>query len=1678
MSGLVDSLKASIEGAVRAVTGGMRSVAGAQRSVWRGAYDMATAAIGPEDVSDAWDSFSEDYKKNVFTGAGQFGELTSTLINSNPVTKGAAETAEKVYHETVGRGLSTVTIAQAEADQDDPGGFFGAPALPVVGRLNTAEEWRTMFDPDTWVKAYDFSDKISPGQAAAGVAFEGMSPDDMLEAREEGRFSSGALMWTSGIADAGARVLDPVNLVGKGISTARLKYIKPISSTKEGIAYAESRRFEGVEKLILKAKSPDEIRLRLLNNNADGAAVSHIFWNTRHDPELLRIGVRAMYGDGDAVADLYDYNAALEMAKNPEIASGVEAAADLSRLYADQGLRTRRVRIGTDLEEAGDWETYVAGLQANKQLFSQLTVLRPELLDEVSASKPLLSTNRALPLPALRATASSRLRYSLHQTSYYGSPLIVHSPMQKLLPTNRRIHGINFDDSNSDQAVRTYLERAGLPEAEKTKIMNQYIASSGNKAMKMSAMIRAQESVIRHMGKTYGFDEKQVNEIVRRAAEGSGRARLMLANPHQFASSDVQKQWVNEGTALTWTDEMGTAHVVPTPVLESQLMDIFPVADPGALHTAMKNAVSRERGSGVRAFASETVAEAGMWMDKIHQLWKPVVLVGLGYPVRALSDEGGRQIALYGLRDTAMSTGRGAMNTPLNAAEAGRNRWDAYVKERNRVRMRAVKESTLDETLAPESRWSNLAHAFTAGEISKADFAKITAKASKKGLADDMFTAARFEDADLGILNKQEFERALVTRALASQNKNWFVSPFNQKDLMRQVNEDGTVFINPFTGEGLKPPKDAVQVGKTMIIRPDPLRGHAESNVDVYDFVYDHADELLRDGGTLRMTLLDGGDYELRAFRPKATLKQRKLNADRIADQYVEKRRSVMNKPIVVQDGAGGQMVFASPGADHNALKAASSDSVHMDWMLEQAGLANDRIAVSAGWSSAIEPSQLEYGPAWERAVRLQIGNDPAGRAFLENNRDYDMVKHWAENEPDGKRWARQMAPFGDLDSRLQKIESMVNSYVPEGLDHKVLDGTVVYDDLVRAVPDEVNRPQVHGELLDFNMGWKSKAGRAYRRGMNKTMEKLAVIPSDKLSRYPFFAKSYRNHLTMLAKNEFADRQNISVARAGELERAARQKALADVRKWLYNSDMTSDGVAAIRHFSPFSAAWQDGMRAWGKIALQKPQSVAAIYQVWQSPERAGLIVDANGRQLVMEEGKETWYDVNAETGERTKAEGPTDEKRYLQFKLPSWMTPKALGDDVQIPLSINKDSFNTFVHLDPGAGPIVAVAASEILKKHPQWSEHELARRILPFGPTDSIVKPMLSNEARNLYEVWNKEDDTVFRNQAMMILQAEIVKYNQGQRTSMPTMQEATDKATDLKLMRTVLTLSMPVSPTYKSPYQAHIDAYRQLSALDPSTADEKFVELYGDDYFILTARVTTGVKGLPPTMEGWRAWKKYGDMIQKYPEIAGAIMGSTGGEFNKSVYEAQKEALLKPGSNEKLRRVMSLSESMEDAEARLAWIKFGKMNDVLEATLAERGLYDLNADGAEDLKETRDAFVKEYGFSGDGRPTLWYEEWSTRDPAKMKTKLAGFRAIVQDEKLMGRDDIQGLADYLVMRDEFKAELRTRDEGGGAKTLKAKSNSDLMDLWSQSVFDLKSRNISFASLYDRYLQQDDLEV
>ena len=756
-------------------------------------------------------------------------------------------------------------------------------------------------------------------------------------------------------------------------------------------------------------------------------------------------------------------------------------------------------------------------------------------------------------------------------------------------------------------------------------------------------------------------------------------------------------------------------------------------------------------------------------------------------------------------------------------------------------------------------------------------------------------------------------------------------------------------------------------------------------------------------------------------------------------------RLGTMNiRGVEVESAFGTNRTFDRVVRNLNSAKPA------FDQIVKQADdLRNGlRTEVLGEWQS-LEPHMRGYAEGWENAVNRQIAGDELWRQFVEG-KTLDEARTWLDTTAEGRKYRRRLRHWkGREDDWLDFMQQTVDEYLPtDELRTLALEGKATVADLERAIPDAAGRPVVHGAAL-ADVSGKTRFAQAVGNLRDRTMKALGTTPTDILSRNNYFDYVYTQEVSRLIDIAVDQGMDLTPEVIRQFEKQARNHALGKSKALLYDMADESELSHMLRFISPFYSAWQEVLTRWTGIAIENPAFVARLHEVWRSPERMGIVTDENGNQI-NEDGTATVI----LTGEKVEA----GRDRFVNMKLLASdnVVGKALFNDLtrSIPgvrqaenARFSKKGANLIAQGAPGVGPVVQIPVNEIAKGRPEIEDS--VRWALPFGATQSTLAMLMPATARRAQTLMSGEEDRLYRNQLMRIYFDMQVDYNLGKRAEPPTYAEAERKTKDFWRMRTVASFVSPVAPSFQSPYQLYIDAYRALKEKDPQTADEKFLAQFGEEYFPLTQSLSRSVDGIPPTLEGAAARKKYQDLIEKHPDLGGLIVGAEGtGEFSSAVYQSQLQNQVAPGSEAKQREAFSFEEAQAKPQERLGWMEFSKAMALIDAERMNRGLPNLQVRAARDLADLK------------------------------RNVIEGLREIAADDRLAGRDEIRGLRDYLEARDIILAELAARKAAGGASTLGSAGNQDLAGLWANITAQLVDENDLFSQLYYRYLERDPMSL
>lgn len=493
-------------------------------------------------------------------------------------------------------------------------------------------------------------------------------------------------------------------------------------------------------------------------------------------------------------------------------------------------------------------------------------------------------------------------------------------------------------------------------------------------------------------------------------------------------------------------------------------------------------------------------------------------------------------------------------------------------------------------------------------------------------------------------------------------------------------------------------------------------------------------------------------------------------------------------------------------------------------------------------------------------------------------------------------------------------------------------------------------------------------------------------------------------------------------------------------------------------------------MVTWARQSYKNPGFTARARYVFSAPERAGLVSDENGNIIDPSGGAE-----NPLTGQRVKA--GTERIITLPFKIPGLPT----GGDV----SFNKKSLNLVLTGSPGVGPAVQIPVNEILKERPELLDSfEWA---LPFGTTQELSNLVFPASLKRFNQRTSGEEDRIYRNQMIRMMYDRTVDYRLGKRDKPPTYAEIKRDTNTLFNIRVVASYTLPFAPIFDSEYKPYIDTYRQMQERvrgdkdsvggrsmliadehgNPRAVDEWFYDEFGSEFFPLVQSLSSSRDGIPPTLGGYRARTKYKDLIEKYPELGGMIVGSeAAGEFNRSVYDRQLATPLRPGSGTKQRETPSFEEAATKPGVAEGWLKYQRAMDLIDAARAQRGLPSLQVKAAQDLALMK-RFVTEN--IAEEHPE-WFDQFNKVDRRSFTRRLEGLREVADDKRLAKRQEIRVLGDYLTARDLVVSTLKKRE----AKSLTAASNQDLAMVWESVRMSFVDRNLAFADLFYRFLERD----
>lgn len=751
---------------------------------------------------------------------------------------------------------------------------------------------------------------------------------------------------------------------------------------------------------------------------------------------------------------------------------------------------------------------------------------------------------------------------------------------------------------------------------------------------------------------------------------------------------------------------------------------------------------------------------------------------------------------------------------------------------------------------------------------------------------------------------------------------------------------------------------------------------------------------------------------------------------------------------------------------------------------LFQRGQAIDteRLIKTGSWTS-VTKDDPNYWDSLLNALNHQWAQDDLFKRVA-GDMSLNDAADWLKT-PAGKLHMSQLGPAArDQERLLSGIKATLEQYTAKNpvLLDRISKGINITEADVRKAIAHDDLPVVHGEEvkgLTAKSNHDTAAG-VIDRVIEKGFRRLGTIPTDLMSRHPTYIKAQEARMRQLMDEELSYQK--SVGKSGDtLDAKALNQMLKksdtmarkDISQIVYDPTRTT-ATEALRFVAPFMSAQIDGLERWGGLIAEKPQFLGNAAKIYNAPVAANLVTDSEGN-AVDENGYAIQRDAN---GKITGKKFVGIQDRTIHFKLPTGSSYKPGGYEVPIKIQ----ALNTILPGDPwwnpGAGPVVSVAASKIAENYPGMGDFLQWAKILPYGPQgfmDNLTPAYIKN-------VWNAFDPNSEKYQQATLAeyQRQAADYANGDGPA-PDINSAKKNAGKFMFLKALTSWMSPAqtqtTPLTGTPYQFYVDQYKKMEQVDPKNADANFLQRYGQDYFMFTASLNKSI-GIAPTLSALNTAKEYKDLIAGDPSLAPFIIGDVynKGAFSSSAYYDEKNMTI---GGQQVRGTQSVEDALQDSQRRLGWQQYGKYMDAIDAGLIRAGFTSYTQSGAEGYQALKQQMT-------DSLKTMypaWEEDFDTTDKGAVPRRIQSFEILANDPRLANdpmRQDIPALRQYLAGRQIFQQMLRAAggrqlsfNEAGQA----IGDNAALAQSWRQFQMYLVQSNTKFASVFNRYLANDNLQ-
>ena len=727
-----------------------------------------------------------------------------------------------------------------------------------------------------------------------------------------------------------------------------------------------------------------------------------------------------------------------------------------------------------------------------------------------------------------------------------------------------------------------------------------------------------------------------------------------------------------------------------------------------------------------------------------------------------------------------------------------------------------------------------------------------------------------------------------------------------------------------------------------------------------------------------------------------------------------------------------------------------------------------------------VQPGDVHYFDSWAQTLNRQFANSAVVQ-MINKGKSLDDITRWLTGSPEGRDLRRRLAiNTEETADYVNTINNFYDTYLPisSGLRSKI--GELTPNDLRQAFKDPNELPLIHGNVIENNISNIDKL--PIKNWINKAFHFLGTMPEDAWARHPLYVHSYRQEVKRrLDLMEGLNKRTVLPKEQEEIYFAAHQVASKQVKDVLYNIERRTNLAAALKYISPFFSAQENAYKVWSKLAVSHPGLVNRGNQIWNAPNREGLVTDENGN--VVPEGQTTgndviWVQIPKGLTKIPFIGGGLESMNQMGI-------PKASLDIIfqgGMDVLYNEGKGKVFSDIFP-VGPYVAMPINNVAKDRPDLEE--AFKWALPYGTTRNDFAALQPAWFKRLQTQSQEMDSAEYGRTWQIIWNTEQTKARDEGRAPVPA--ETIERMTkDYYNMRLVANLVLPFAPKFNSPYRLYMDKYRQYrregNTVDANglkvTPDQRFFKDF-PEFFQFAQSLSENKTGVNSSVAAYKNIQDNKSLVGKLnginPSMIGLLVNDPNGyEFSQTAYNWLYNEKVAPGSKETFLGTKDPVLAQQQNDAKKGWIQYQNNMNILDAELEKRGLSSYQQNGAEDLNFLKTIIINRLSKNPDGSPSAWYIDYKDTDGAKTIKSIEGLKLILDDQKFMDKNANNPIwksaAMYLEIRDKIAQQLSQRND----KSLTAKSNSDLKFLYDTIVRRMSKESQGFKDLYDRFLSQD----